>query len=304
MKKYFPVLFVLGLFLAMVLGSTEAAAGTRHGLEVCAATLVPSLLPFFVLSNLLSMLGLADLLGSLFGGAMARLFRTSPAGAQAFFLGLSGGYPLGASVVADLRRRGQVSREEAERLLAFCNNSGPAFILGAAGGVLKSPQAGLLLYLTHVLAAVSVGVIMRPSTAPDSGRAAPAAPPLSFVKALPAAMTGAVTSTLMVCGYVILFGALLGFLTPLAILPPLWRSAISGVLELGSGIAALTGLTPTPAVLAAAAFLLGWGGLSVHCQTMGVLADTDIKCARHLVGRALCGLLAAVYSLMGSLLFF
>ena len=304
MKKYLPVLSVLGLFLVLVLYSGPAAAGARHGLEVCAATLVPSLLPFFVLSNLLSMLGLADLLGGLFGGAMARLFRTSPAGAQALFLGLSGGYPLGASVVADLRRQGRVSREEAERLLAFCNNSGPAFILGAAGGVLKSPQAGAMLYLTHVLAAITVGVLMRPSGLPQSGQAAPVTPPLPFGKALTAAVTRAVNSTLMVCGYVVLFGALLGFLTPLATLPPLWQSAVSGILELGSGIAALTGMTPTPAVLAAAAFLLGWGGLSVHCQTMGVLADTDIKCARHLAGRALCGLLAAVYTLIGALLIF
>ncbi len=300
-----PVLLVLFLFAVLVMSSGPAAAGASRGLSVCAAALVPSLLPFFVLANLLSDLGLPDILGHLAGGVMERLFRVSPSGTQAFFIGLSGGYPLGASVVADLRRTGQISRSEGERLLAFCNNSGPAFILGAAGGVFHSPKAGLLLYTAHVLAAVTVGVLFRGSgnaggqNVPDR----PAGPP-PFGKALTGAVSRAVGSTVTVCGYVVLFGALLGILAPLMTLPPIPNAALTGFLELGSGISALAGTEPTPAALATAAFMLGWGGVSVHCQTMGVLAGTDIKCARHFAGRALCGVFAAVYTVLGALVLF
>ncbi len=305
MKKRLPVLLVLALFGAMVLRSGDAAAGARQSLEVCARTLAPSLLPFFALSNLLSALGLADILSGTVGGLVQRLFHVSPAGAQAFLLGLSGGYPLGASVIADLRRTGRVDRAEAERLLAFCNNSGPAFILGAAGGVFQSPRAGLLLFITHVLAAVTVGVLLRgpaKDAAPAEKTAAPATIPLG--RALTAAVSRAVTSTMTVCGYVVLFGALLGILTPLLSLPPLLRSAVTGFLELGGGISSLADMAPGPVPLALAAFMLGWGGVSVQLQTMGVLADTDISCARHLAGRALCGLFAAVFTFLGALILF
>ena len=71
-------------------------------------------------------------------------------------------------------------------------------------------------------------------------------------------------------------------------------------MELGSGIAAFSGMAPTPVTLAGAAFLLGWGGLSVHAQTLGAVAGTDIKCARHLTGRALCGIFAAVFTYGGA----
>ncbi|MCD7846261.1 MAG: hypothetical protein LUG57_10530 [Oscillospiraceae bacterium] len=297
--KHLPVLTVLALFGVLVLCSGEAAEGARQGLSVCAATLIPSLLPFSVLANLLAAMGLPELLGHMAGGAMERLFHISPAGVQAFFLGLSGGYPLVASVVGELRRSGRVTKAEGERLLAFCNNSGPAFIIGAAGGIFQSPRAGLLLYAAHVMAAVTVGILFR-GRREDPSTAAEVSPPepLPFSAAFPAAVSKAVGSTMTVCGYVVLFSALLKLLTPLSALPPLARAAATGFLELGSGVAALAGLAPTPGVLAVAALMLGWGGVSVHCQTLGVLDGTDISCARHLLGRALCGLFAAGYAFL------
>ncbi len=301
MKKYLPLFSVLALGIGLMCLSQEAAAGARNALSVCGATLAPSLLPFFTLSNLLTALGLPALLSGGPGRAVGRLFHVSPAGAQAFILGLSGGYPLGASVTADLRRAELISRDEGERLAAFCNNSGPAFILGAAGAVFQSPAAGLLLFLTHVLGAATVGLLFRGKASPSGEMPAP--PPVqSFAKALPAAVGKAVSSTLAVCGYVVLFGAIVGALTPFLALPSLARALVTGFLELGGGVAAFAGMAPTPLHLACAAFIIGWGGLSVHCQTMGVLSDTDISCARHLAGRALCGLFAAAYTYIGAYL--
>ena len=304
MKRKLPLYLTAAAFLTLVLLAPRAAEGARQGLSVCAAALIPSLLPFFALSNLLSALGLAELLSGSAGKAAERLFRVSGCGAQAFLLGVAGGYPLGAHAVAELRRKELVSRDEAERLLAFCNNSGPAFILGAAGGILHSPKAGLLLYAAHVLSAVCVGLIFRGKGAGGAPFRAAERRPQSFAEAFPAAVSGALTSTLSVCGYVILFSALLGCVPQLAELPPLPRALLTGFAELGSGVAALRGLPLSPETLAAAAFLLGWGGLSVHAQTLAAVAGTDIACARHLQGRALCGGLAAVFTYVFSLLLF
>ena len=127
---------------------------------------------------------------------------------------------------------------------------------------------------------------------------------MRFSEAFPNAVSNALSSTLAVCGYVVLFSALLGCISPLAALPPLPRALLTGFAELGSGIAALRGIPVTPANLAAAAFLLGWGGLSVHAQTLAAVAGTDIKGARHLMGRALCGCAAAVFAYGFALLLF
>ena len=73
------------------------------------------------------------------------------------------------------------------------------------------------------------------------------------------------------------------------------RALCTGVLELGTGIGAMQGLAPTPANLALAAFLIGWGGVSVHCQTAAVLAGTDIKSPAHGRAPAARSYLRAVY---------
>ena len=293
MKHSVPLLFAFAVFGLLVAFSAAAAEGARHGLAVCAATLAPSLFPFFVLSNLLSELGLPALFAGTVGRPLQKLFRISGGGVQAFILGLTGGYPLGAAVVGDLRRKKLVSRAEAERLLAFCNNSGPAFILGAAGGVFHSPAAGLLLYFTHVLGAVCAGLLMRTGAPADAEAPPVTAAPVPFGTAFPAAASRALSSTLAVCGYVVFFSALLGMLPLPDGMPSPIRALLTGVVELGSGIAALAGTAPTPEALACAAFLLGFGGLSVHAQTLSAVEGTDIKCVRHLVGRTLCGLISA-----------
>lgn len=307
MKKHLPLGTAVLLFIALVCFSARAAEGARQGLSLCANTLAPSLFPFFVLSNLLTSLGLPDLLGQRLEPLARRLFRVSGCGTQAFFLGISGGYPLGASVTAELRRNRQISQGEAQQLLAFCNNSGPAFILGAVGGVFDSPRAGILLYATHVLAALCVGLVFRRESDNAPGKPPPPPPvpvPVSFGQAFPVAVSRALNTTVTVCGYVVLFSALLNLFELPAGFSPLTKAMLAGFLELGSGIAALRGLSLTPLHLAAAAFLLGWGGVSVHLQTLGITADTDIKCARHLLGRALCGVFAGIFTYVGALLLF
>ena len=85
------------------------------------------------------------------------------------------------------------------------------------------------------------------------------------------------------------------WLEKLSIEAGLQKASLSlAVLELGPGIGAMQGLMPTPGNLALAAFLIGWGGVSVHCQTAAVIAGTDIKSARHTVGRLLHGAISAL----------
>ncbi|MFQ6978139.1 MAG: hypothetical protein ACLRSD_15170 [Oscillibacter sp.] len=96
-----------------------------------------------------------------FVAADAALFGLSGAGAAALALGLCGGYPVGARTAAELVENGALSQEEGERLLAFCNNAGPGFLLGVCGaGVFSSSRAGAALYLIHVAAALCAGLLI------------------------------------------------------------------------------------------------------------------------------------------------
>lgn len=305
---------VLAAFAALICAPAEALAGAKRGLEVCAGVIVPALLPFLIVSALLTGLGLPRLLAKAAGPLFTKLFGVSGAAAAPFLLGLTGGYPVGAAATAELCRRGELGGEEGSRILPFCNNTGPAFILGAAGtGVFGSGRAGMLLYLSHILAAVAVGVLMsigRPRAA--SGAAEQVIEVRSLVHVLPESVKGAVVSTLNICGYVVFFSVITSLLDALGVFASaaaylaahlglelrFTRALLTGFLELGSGVSAMRGLSLTPLNLALASFILGFGGLSVHCQTLAAVDGTGIKTARHFAGRLLHGMIAAILTFL------
>ena len=140
-KRFFPMLGLLGCMLLMLVRSQQAAQAVRDALVLCAQSVIPALFPFFVLSGLFISLGYAEIIGAAFAPPIRLLLGCSDVGAVAFFLGIVGGYPVGGRTVADLCRSGRCSREEAAYLLTFCNNAGPAFILGIAGTVFTAHDA-------------------------------------------------------------------------------------------------------------------------------------------------------------------
>ena len=83
-------------------------------------------------------------------------------GAFALIMGIISGYPVGAKIVSNLKEQKVCSDVECERLLAFTNNSGPLFIIGTVGiGLFYDAKIGMLLFICHILACLSVGFIFR-----------------------------------------------------------------------------------------------------------------------------------------------
>lgn len=318
MRKRMAAAAAAAAMICLVFASDAVIESARYALSLCAELIVPSLLPFFIASSLLNDLGVPFYIGKLLAPFARRVWGVSGCGASAFAVGVCGGYPLGARYVAELYASDAVGKEEAERLLGFCNNSGPSFIIGAVGvGLFASAKAGLILYATHILSAALTGVILRRGAgAPDSE--APESADKPFAPALVDAVSGALAATLTVCGFVICFCILNGLLDRLglfdfaaSLLPEenaggrqIVRALICSVTELGGGIGAMRGLEPGCASLAAAAFMVGWGGLSVHFQTMAVLGDSELSCRGFLVGRIVCAALSAlIAAAAGALLF-
>lgn len=310
-KNRLSLLICICGFAALALASPQVIDRCRYALDLCMELILPSLFPFFVLSGLLNRLGLPGFLGRLLAGAASRIYGISGAGASALFIGLTGGYPLGAAYIADMERSRAVTAKEGERLLAFCNNSGPAFILGVVGaGIFGSGQIGLLLYASHCLASLMTGLLFRfygHDTAP--GAQVVHTKPIAATT-VPAAFTGAVvrsfSSTLNICAFVIFFSAMLQLMTScgvfsalarllslIGVSPQLAPQLVAGLLELTSGVSSLGGMSSSAGSISMAAFMLGWAGLSVHCQVLCFLIDSDISPRTYLLGKLMHGTISA-----------
>lgn len=285
---------LLALFAAaLVLYPTEASDAARQGLELCLQTVLPSLFPFFVLSSLLIASGAAEGFSRALEPFMRPLFHLGGAGAGALALGLAGGYPVGARTAAELYRLGALDKGEAERLLAFCNNSGPGFILGVCGGaVLRDAHAGVYLYLVHAVSAVLTGVLLRPRlSAKRASRPRRRGRAKTLAAAFPAAVRESFAAAWSVSGFVVIFAVLARFAALL--LPRL--TPLVGFLELTNGVLALS---PDRRGFVSCAVLLGWGGLSVHAQTLSVLDGTGLSARRYLLGKAVQAALSVPLALL------
>ena len=273
-----------------------------RSLMLCGKVLLPSLFPFFAVSSLLLTTGTADLLSAWLGKPFEALFRLPPACVTPFLLGAIGGYPVGARSVASLLARGSCTRAQGERLLSFCNNAGPAFVIGAlGGGLLADSAAGLWLYGIHLLSAMIIGFLFRGKEKPHKGfPLSDRHPSQGLLASFLSAVSESVPAFLNVCAYVVLFGIVISMLRAV----PLFQDAgplpalVLGSLELTTGAAMLCSMKLPPGVLyPALSFLLGWGGLSVQLQSLSMIASSGIPSRSYLAAKLLQGTLAAVITL-------
>ena len=200
-----------------------------------------------------------------------------------------------------------MERREAERLLCFCDNTGPAFAAGALGaGVFHSAAWGLFLWGVHVLSALILAALYR-SKQHSAAPAPRIAKPDSAADALTGSVTAACSALISIGGYVVFFSALLkvsegfGFPGKAAVAlsgligadPAIIRALLTGMMELSAGTGAMASLSLQPASLALGAFLLSFGGICIHLQAAAVTAGTGIKLTGRLRGKLLQGVLSA-----------
>ncbi len=229
---------------------------------------------------------------------------------------------MGARCAISLYEKRQCSKAEAERLLAFCNNSGPAFILGAAGvGILGSTRAGWLLFLTHGAASVTVGLLFRFYKGKSGGASESRLPlperPASLSDAFTRSVKSSFASVFYISSFVIFFTAAVRLLYTSGILPAAAnglsvllepfgltqdaaQNLLTGLIEITSGLFSLQGGAAAKLAgrMAMAAFMLGWAGLSVHCQVLSFIGQSGLSPRTYIAGKLLHGCISAVYAFL------
>lgn len=317
-KQEYKSLVWVGLALCFVLGMIIQPKivyeGSVNGLKTWLNIVFPSLLPFFIASEILMKLGLVRFMGVLLEPVMRPLFNVPGAGAFVMVIGFTSGYPIGSMVTANLRQQGLCTRIEAERLMSFTNNSSPLFMLTAVSvGMFGRPELGFVIAGSHYLANLILGLLLRfygrgersfVQNYPSSRNirhaikaflhdASQGRPPLGQL--LGEAVGSSVNKLLNIGGFIILFAVIIRLLdyvgvinllakllavllTPLGLPPEIFQALASGIFEMtiGTKLAAEANATEIERLMAVA-MILGWSGLSIHAQVASMIAKTDIR---------------------------
>lgn len=325
-RNIIPLFLCLFIFLLLLFSKTTLVA-SRNGLLLWATCIVPSLFPFFIATELLNQTKIPYWVGKLFSKFMQPLFNVPGEGAYAFIMGVICGYPTGAKVVSNFYSNNICTKEQSERLLAFTNNSGPLFIIATVGiSFFGNSEIGLLLLFTHLLSALSVGIIFgfiskylenRHYKNHSNTRTYPKAKKFNTIgnlgELLGNSITSAISTLFMIGGFVILFSVIISILDslnfftfisiPLSLLGINTKYCIalsSGIIELTNGLSLATSIiTKTISCnIVLSAFLLGFGGLSVLLQVFTISSKVDLSIKWYFIGKILQGSLAAIYTII------
>lgn len=282
------------LFAALLLCfPAPAGEGVKNGLAVCATVVIPALFPFTVAAVFLQKSGVL-----LFGpkkpqkGLQLALGLNGQESAV-FLLSLLGGYPIGARLLGQACKNGQLSRREALRLLAFCVNAGPTFYLAVLGRALfGNPATGLCLLCCNAASCIAVAELSRvfckvnPEAAPPPQKPAPLTD--SFVESV----TDAAWTMLSLSAWVVLFacfGSLLKALLPAGF----GQSCALAALEVTGGCLALKQWGCSPVIIA---FFTAFGGLSVLFQVKYSAGPLRPSLLYLLLTSALRGCISALFT--------
>ena len=326
-RNFFAILFLIFAFCLLLFSKNNLVA-VKNSLTLWATSVVPSLFPFFVATELLLHTNVVNFLGRVLNKCMRPIFNIDGKGSFCFIMGLISGYPVGAKIACEFRKKNICSKIECERLLSFTNNSGPLFIVGTVGiSMFGNSSIGLLLLITHILACISVGFIFR-FWKNDLSRGSISSEYVSskntnFVtfsnlgSVLSESITNSINTILLIGGFVVIFSSVISifkssgllhsfalFLTPffnfLNIDSTFISPILTGFLEITNGInnIALIKVKHLSINIIITAFLLGFGGISVLLQVWSIISNSDLSIKPYIFGKLLHAFFAAFYTFL------
>ncbi len=313
--EFLVLCFITAVSVALIVGGGYPQA-VLSGISLWVGSIIPSMFPYFFLSAMLSGLQLTGKLSSKLSPVTKRLFNANGTTGYALIMSVLSGYPMGAKIVADLKKGNMLGEAESVRASIFCSTSSPLFLTASVGGIMFGSTAfGVCLSAVHLISALIVGVIFsfykRSQPVKDDGfYQTPKAQSLFYDS-----VVSSVNSTLLVGGIITLFYVFIeillsykllslpiGLFTKLLGSSELANGLTLGLLEATRGYVALSQGGITFFTLPVAAVISGFGGLSVLAQSVAFLKSAKIKTTCFYLGKilhaVLCFLIALPFSLL------
>ena len=294
---------LLSLFLLLRAPSVTFGR-MSDALSLCVRTVVPSLFPFMVVSELLLSGDCASILSPLLRRGAKFLFGVSGESAVAILLGFFCGFPIGAKGAAALYKSGQIDGGEFERILTFsCIPSAPFLISTVGISMFGDGKVGIKLLLSCLLSSIIIGVAVKKISFSTSGEThVPKNETVrerSIARLFTSAVSSSALSMLYICAFLTFFSTFVGVVEDAIgnfAFSDVTNTLLLGFFELTGGIKSASGIPDTGKYFAAA--IAGWSGLSVHFQIMSVCQGCNISMKPYFLSKLASTVLCPIFMLI------
>lgn len=304
----FIILSLVTLIFLFLIYSNDVIDTVNFSISIWKDHLIPSLFPFFIVSELLINYGFIDLLGESLKGFMNKYFHL-PGEASFVLIGsLISGFPSSSKYINELLDKNKINISEANYLLKFNHFSNPLFVISTVGTlILNNKNTGVLIYIVHILSNFLIAMIYRPQKCNYTHNKSSLSEGfekmhnkriknnLSFSEILSNSIFNTFKTLLLLLGIITIFLIINTVINKIFAINPLSSSIISGLLEMTGGIKNIAILNiPLNVKTAIITFFLSFGGISIHMQVISILSNKNIKYFSYLKSRILHGIISSV----------
>lgn len=309
LKENLIFVFVAVFAVAVLVNSTATMAATREAIQNCATSVVPSLMAFMIVASFVSESSCGKVIEKIIPTRL--LFNLPQNCGKAVLLSMLGGYPCGAKMIANMLRKKEIDTKTAQRMLCFCINASPAYVISAIGiGLFGNAKIGVIIWLSHIFTALLIGIVFRGKPVTEKTNYSIHLPIAdSFVKSV----LDSTNTMVAISGFVITFSVILTLLKQMGITEFVTNAldfftgneATSKALfdtffDIVVGSKACLDCPPVTAVVLCAG-AVSFGGLSIWSQIAYLLSGQNIKFLRMILFRFIHAVLTAttVYIIIG-----
>ncbi len=275
------VYFVCGtvvLLIILIVAEPEICRNSAYkGLLLCGRIIIPSLFPFTMCVLFIMKSGILEELSKSTGINLYKI--------GIVLLSFIGGYPIGAKLLNEAVKKKQISPHYAARMLNFCVNAGPAFIVGAVGeGLLQSRKLGYCLLLAHIIASAVLGAFICLTIKEEKISPTNKIQSLGFADNFVISAADAASSVMSICGFVILFSFINGYIS--------YCSQKFTFLKPVTFLTEVTNAVSQTDNLFLIAFLLGFSGFGIWFQMLSLAREFKINIGEFGLFRLLHGVIS------------
>lgn len=284
LKKLLSVFAVFTFGVLLLAKPQISQSAVANAIVLSGRILIPSLFPFcFCVLFITDSIRIKN--NGIFSKFTYKIFGLPP---NLFFitvLSMLGGYPIGAKLLNDAVTRGEISPKDSGKMLCFCVNAGPGFIIAAVGnGILRSQTLGFILLTAHCISSFAVCFFMHIITKYKYPAANRKSNCVSLADRFVYSATGSANTMLNIIAFVILFAVIVAYAEH--------YSNQFEPLKLFVYLAEVTiAVTKTSNIYLISA-LLGFAGICIWCQIISIGKNLKINLPIFIIFRLVHALIS------------
>lgn len=308
MKKYSNIIIVIISFfiLILILFNKDIVSNTIiSSFYIWFNTLVPSMLPMFILSDILINYNFIYYIPSGITNVISKLFNISKEAVLVLFISLIAGFPSNAIAIKTSYDLSLLSKNEASHLLLFTHFANPLFILQTVGVFyLKNNIYGIIILISHILSSFIIAIIFRNKNNPTCNNyISNSSNCQNFTIIFSNSIKKSINTLLMISGTVTSFLIISTLICHIFYLNGYLSVLVKSILEMTMGLSSLADLYINDIYkVILSTSIISFGGLSIHMQISSILGD--IPYINYFKGRIYHVIISSVISLLIFILFF